>query len=64
MFTCFFLKAIKDKNADYNKDNQLSFEEIFSYERITQKEFLTQREKCMALTSFQPCREKELTGSS
>jgi WD40 repeat protein len=31
MFTYFFLKAIKDKNADYNKDNQLSFEEIFKY---------------------------------
>ncbi|MFL5728916.1 MAG: caspase family protein [Cytophagaceae bacterium] len=31
MFTYFFLKAIKDKNADYNKDNQLTFEEIFRY---------------------------------
>lgn len=31
MFTYFFLKAIKDKLADKNKDNSLSFEEIYQY---------------------------------
>ncbi|MBI5193348.1 MAG: caspase family protein [Nitrospirae bacterium] len=35
MFTYFFLKAIKDKVADKNRDNNLTFEEIYQY--ITDK---------------------------
>ena len=31
MFTYFFLKAIHDKNADFNKDNKLSYDEIFRF---------------------------------
>lgn len=31
MFTYFFLKAIHNKNADKNKDNQLTYEEIYKY---------------------------------
>jgi hypothetical protein len=31
MFTYFFLKAIHNKNADYDKDNKLTFEEIYKY---------------------------------
>ncbi|MBI4682856.1 MAG: hypothetical protein HY757_07120 [Nitrospirae bacterium] len=31
MFTYFFLKAIHDKNADYDKNNELTFEEIYRY---------------------------------
>lgn len=31
MFTYFFLKAIHNKNADANKDNQLTYEEIYKY---------------------------------
>ena len=31
MFTYFFLKAIHNKNADYDKDNKLTFAEIYRY---------------------------------
>jgi len=31
MFTYFFLKAIHNRNADSDKDGELSFEEIYSY---------------------------------
>ncbi|OJJ19103.1 hypothetical protein BKI52_20010 [marine bacterium AO1-C] len=31
LFTYFFLKAIHNKNADANKDNQLTFKEIYQY---------------------------------
>jgi hypothetical protein len=31
MFTYFFLKAIHNKNADFNRDNKLTFEEIYQY---------------------------------
>jgi len=31
MFTYFFLKAIHNKNADANRDNQLTFKEIYQY---------------------------------
>ncbi|MCK4312328.1 MAG: caspase family protein, partial [Candidatus Cloacimonetes bacterium] len=31
MFTYFFLKAIHNKNADYNNDNKLTFDEIYRY---------------------------------
>lgn len=31
MFTYFFLKAIHNKNADFNKDGQLTFTEIYKY---------------------------------
>lgn len=31
MFTYFFLKAIHNKNADFDKNNELTFEEIYKY---------------------------------
>ncbi|MFQ5822533.1 MAG: caspase domain-containing protein [bacterium] len=31
MFTYFFLKAIQNKNADFNKDEQVTFAEIYQY---------------------------------
>jgi hypothetical protein len=31
MFTYFFLKSIQDRNADFNKDNELTFDEIYRY---------------------------------
>jgi tetratricopeptide (TPR) repeat protein len=31
MFTYFFLKAIHNKNADYNRDNRLTFKEVYRY---------------------------------
>lgn len=31
MFTYFFLKAIHNKNADYNKDDKLTYSEIYKY---------------------------------
>lgn len=31
MFTYFFLKAIHNKNADKNKDNKLTYKELFDY---------------------------------
>jgi hypothetical protein len=31
MFTYFFLKAIHDKNADFNKDNALTFDEVYRF---------------------------------
>lgn len=31
IFTYFFLKAIHNKNADFNKDNKLTFDEIYRY---------------------------------
>lgn len=31
MFTYFFLKAIHNKNADYDKDDNLTFDEIYNY---------------------------------
>ncbi|HAS42107.1 MAG TPA: hypothetical protein DCS93_16635 [Microscillaceae bacterium] len=31
MFTYFFLKAIHNKNADANRDNQLTFKEVYQY---------------------------------
>ncbi len=31
LFTYFFLKAIHNKNADFNKDDQLTFAEIYRY---------------------------------
>ncbi len=31
MFTYFFLKAIHNKNADFNKDKKLTFNEIYKY---------------------------------
>jgi hypothetical protein len=31
MFTYFFLKAIHDKNADFDKDNKLTYNEIYKY---------------------------------
>jgi len=31
IFTYFFLKAIQDKNADFNKDNKLTFDEIYRF---------------------------------
>lgn len=31
LFTYFFLKAIHNKNADVNKDNELTFKEIYQY---------------------------------
>ncbi|UZR98848.1 caspase family protein [Chondrinema litorale] len=31
MFTYFFLKALQNKNADYNKDKAISYEELFKY---------------------------------
>ena len=31
LFTYFFLKAIHNKNADYNNDKQLTYNEIFDY---------------------------------
>lgn len=31
MFTYFFLKAMHNKNADLNKDNELTFEEIYRF---------------------------------
>lgn len=31
MFTYFFLKAIHNKNADYSKDNKLTYSEIYKY---------------------------------
>ncbi|MDX2302347.1 MAG: caspase family protein [Microscillaceae bacterium] len=31
LFTYFFLKAIHDKNADANRDNQLTLEEIYNF---------------------------------
>jgi len=31
MFTYFFLKAIHNRNADFNRDNRLTFEEIYQY---------------------------------